>query len=304
MTGRWIWPAMAMASLSMATVPASAAGDARTFAPSGDWALGSDAESCWISRQFGTTEDGVSFRLQTFAPSRSYRVVLRGKPLPQRDSGVLEFDFRFEPDEASISRMGILGKRNGVPVVTFTSTLETSAEAGDPTAINVDAARTAAIREFVIQFSRGRPLALQLGPLTEVVAQLDACSLGLLAGWGLDPAAQQSLTQRVVPIDQARWLAPGTYPYEYLRNSRSLMVNLRMLVDAQGTPTECVVQAPRTETGSEQLACREIMKTARFEPARDVAGNPVPSYYATTIFYYTRRWNGPINRGGNMPGGQ
>jgi hypothetical protein len=64
------------------------------------------------------------------------------------------------------------------------------------------------------------------------------------------------------------------------------------MVDKSGKPTECVVQAPKTPSGAEALACREIVKTASFEPAVDSTGNPVPSYFATTVFYFSKRRNG------------
>jgi hypothetical protein len=300
------WPLAVVAAAGWPVGPAWAADGARTFAPSGEWTVSSDAESCSIVRQFGSADDGVSFRLQAFAPGGHYRAVLRGKPLPQRDSGALEFDYSFEPDPGAIPVTGVLAKSNGVPMVSFTTALNTSAVVQDqserPEEASAAQARVAAVNEFVIAFSRGRPLALQLGSMAEPIAQLNACSAELPRKWGLDPAVQQSLRRPATPIDQASWLGPGTYPWAYLRNSQSLMVHVRMLVDERGAPAECVVQAPRTQSGAEALACREIMKTARFEPALDSAGNPVRSYHATTIFYYTRRRNGPDSRGGTIMG--
>ena len=157
--------------------------------------------------------------------------------------------------------------------------------------------------EFVITFSRGRPLSLQIGSMAGPIAKLTACSLELPGKWGLNPAVQQTLGRPAVPVDQASWLGPGTFPWAYLRNSLSLMVHLRMMVDERGMPTACVVQAPRTQSGVEALVCREIMKTARFEAALDSSGNAIPSYYATTVFFATPRRNGPASRGGTLVGG-
>jgi hypothetical protein len=286
-------------------MPAAAADEARVLAPSGDWTLTSDTESCSISRQFGSAEDGVLFRVQVFSPGRGYRVLLWGKPLPQRDSGALDFTYSFEPDPGTIPTTGVLGKSNNIPVVMFRTSFDTSAmasarsEGNDPEREAVER-RAAAIEGFTIAFSRGRPLSLPLGPMADHLRRLTACAAELPAKWGLDLATQQSLSRWATPIDQEAWLAPGTYPWTYLRNSQSLMVYLRMLVDASGAPTECVVQAPRTSSGADALACREIMKSARFDPALDREGKPVASYYTTSVFFYTKRWNGPINRGGTV----
>jgi hypothetical protein len=300
------WLPAAVAGLWI--VPAAAADETKVLAPSGEWTLASDTESCTMSRQFGGA-DGVSFRLRAFSPGGRYRLVLYGPSLPQRDSGLLEFKYRFEPDPGEISATGVLSKAGGVPMVSFLTGLDTAATAAlDPAERArrgpLEAmARTAAIDAFVIGFSRGRPLTLPLGAITEPLAQLDACAQDLPRQWGLDPAVQRSLRRRAVPIAQESWLGPGSFPWSLLRSSQSLIVNMRMVVDASGTPTECVVQAPKTQSGAEALACREIMKIARFEPALDGSGNPVPSYFATSIFYATPRRNGPASRGGTLVGG-
>jgi hypothetical protein len=300
------WPLAAVAVLGLPAAQALAADEPRTLAPAGDWTLTSDAESCTVSRKFGGATDGVSLHLRAYSPGGRYRLVLHGPALPQRDSGLLEFEYSFEPDPGAIPAAGVLGKSGGVSMVSFLTGLETSAEAALPPSERAQRgpleamSRAATIETFVIAFSRGRPLALPVGALTGPLAQLDGCAQELPRKWGLDPAVQQSLQRRATPIDQASWLAPGSYPWQFLRNSQSLIVNLRMLVDEDGVPTECVVQAPKTQSGAEALTCREILKTARFDPALDRAGNPVPSYFATSVFYATQRRNGPASRGGSV----
>jgi hypothetical protein len=313
MTSRFLaWPLAAVAAVAAISLPAArapAADGPRALAPSGDWTLSSDAESCTIARQFGATADGVSFRLRAFAPGGRYRLVLYGPAMPQRDSGLLQFEYSFEPDPGTISATGVLSKVSGTTMVSFLPTFDTSAVAAlDPSERArrgpLEAmARAASINDFVITFSRGRPLALPLGSLTEPLAQLDACAQDLPRNWGLDPAVQRSLQRPAMPIGQEGWLGPGTYPWHFLRTGQSMIVNLRMVVDASGAPTECVVQAPKTQSGAEALTCREILKAARFEPALDSSGNAVSSYFATTIFYATPRRNGPTSRGGTIAGG-
>jgi hypothetical protein len=310
MTSRFsAWPLAAAAAIGLPAAQVLAADEPRTLAPSSDWALSSDTESCTITRQFGEVTNGVSFRLRAFAPGGKYRLVLYGPALPQRDSGLLEFEYSFEPDPGTISATGVLSKAGGVTMVSFLPTLDTSATAALDRAERARGgpleamARTAAINQFVITFSRGRPLALPLGSMAEPLAQLETCAQDLPRKWGLDPAVQQSLQRPATPIGQEGWLGPGSYPWLFLRNGQSMIVSLRMVVDASGAPTECVVQAPKTQSGAETLTCREILKTARFEPALDRSGNAVPSYFATTIFYATPRRNGPASRGGTIVGG-
>src|SRR5688572_30270391 len=112
--------------VALPIMPVGAADEPTVFSPSAEWATQSDGESCWIARQFGGAEDGVTFALQAFSPgATSYNAILRGKPLPHRKSGALEFEFRFNPDTNAIPATGVLSGGN-IPRLTFSATLETA----------------------------------------------------------------------------------------------------------------------------------------------------------------------------------
>jgi hypothetical protein len=281
--------------LALPALPATAADEPRVFAPSSAWAVQSDGESCVISRQFGGS-DGLTFGLQAFAPgATSYNAILRGDPLPQRGSGALELEYRFNPDTGAIPLSGVLSAGGDKPRLSFGATLDRASviqamRDGEEALRGPDEAREAEVDGLFVSFSRGRPLLVQLGPMAGPLARLRECIASLPATWGLDPAVQQSLTRRPLPIEVDKWLGPGSYPWEYLRTYLSVDVQIRLMTDAAGTATQCVVQSPRNSLAG-PVACREIMKTARFEPALDAAGNAVASYYTTRIAYRTRRRN-------------
>ena len=236
------------AVLALQALPAEAADEPRAFAPSAPWTVISDGESCRLSRQFGGTEDGITFALQAFSPAAtSYSVILQGDPLPQRDGGSLEFEFSFNPDTKATPTTGVLSGGN-VRRLTFSTTLETASalEArrnGERLPAMIDSVREAAVDEFVIAFSRGRPLSLQLGSMAEPLGRLRECTARLPEKWGLDPAVVRSLSRPAVPIDIGTWLGPGTYPWEYLRNALSVRVHLRLMTDALGGVSQCIVQS-------------------------------------------------------------
>jgi hypothetical protein len=285
---------------ALQAVPAAAAEEPRTFAPTGQWSVTSDGESCLLARQFGGAEDGVTLGLQAFSPgATSYNAIVRGAPLPHREGGALDFEFRFNPDTEALPTTGVLSGGN-TPRLTFSTSLEAPSvfEArrdGALIPVMIDSEREAAIDELVLTFSRGRPLALQLGSMAEPLMRLRECTAGLPEKWGLDAAVQRSLSRRPVPVDIGTWLGPGSYPWEYLRNARSARIYLRLMTDEQGGVNQCVVQSPRGENIAGAVACREIVKTAKFEPALDTQSNPVPGYYTTMIFFYTPRSNGPLH---------
>ena len=284
------------AAMALQATPAAAADEPRVFAPSGQWAVSSDGESCVIARQFGD----ITFGLQAFSPGpTSYNTILRGKPLPQRDPGALEFEFRFNPDTKAIPTTGVLSGGE-TPRLTFSASLDSSSvvearQNGARYPTTIDSDREAAVDEFVIAFSRGRPLLLQLGSMAAPLVQLRECTAILPEKWGLDPAVQRSLSRPPAPIKIGTWLGPGSYPWEYLRNALSVRVHLRLMTDERGAVSQCIVQSPRGENVAGAVACRELVKTARFEPALDADGNPTPGYFTTSIFYNTPRSNGPLS---------
>lgn len=273
---------------------ACAADEPRVFSPSSDWTLESDTESCAIRRQFGG-EDGISFRIQAFAPSGKYRITLWGHPLPQRDNGAIEFTYSLKPHPGAVPVTGTLGRSGGKPVIFYASYLATeaqfaAAERGE--SIGPIATRIAEVDGYEITFSRGRPLLLEIGSMIDPIGMLSKCADELPAKWGLDLAEQRAISRAAQPVDMQSWLGFGSYPHAFWRNRLSLLVYFRLMVDENGTATACNIQAPITESGAEQLTCREIMKAARFEPALDADGRPVSSYFATLAFYHMSRRNG------------
>lgn len=285
--------------LALYAPPAAAADEPRRLAPSTEWSVSRDGESCFVAREFGGERNGVTFALQAFSPEAvSYNVVLQGNALPSRDPGAIEFAFRFGPDAVALPTTGVLGGSK-LPRLTFSVSLEAAdvlaaRRNGDPLPPTIDSAREAAVDELELAFSRGRPFLLQLGAMTEPLRQLRECTAGLPERWGLDPAVQRSLSRAPVPIDTASWIGPGSYPWEYLRNAMSVRVFVRLMTDEQGAVSQCVVQSPRGENIAGAIVCRELVRNARFEPALDLEGHPVPGYHTTMIFFNTPRHNGPL----------
>ena len=285
-------------TLALYALPATAADPPLTLAPTDEWSVSRDGESCLVAREFGSERNGVTFALQAFSPeATSYNAIVLGNALPNRDPGALEFEVRFGPDTVALPLLGVLGGSR-VPRLAFSTTLEpadvlVARRNGEALPPALDAAREAAVNELELTFSRGRPLLLQLGSMVEPLRQLRECTATLPERWGLDPAVQRTLSRAPVPIDIASWLGPGSYPLAYLRNAMSVRVFVRLMIDETGAVSECVAQSPRGENVAGTVVCRELVKNARFEPALDAEGNPVPGYHTTLIFFNTPRSNGP-----------
>jgi len=299
------WHRAALAGAALLTSPCQARQtppDARVFVPTSEWRYARDSESCRATRDFVHGDQPMKLQIQAFSPDAEYKLAMVGKALPDRSGGLLEFQMAFNPDDLRPAS-GILASTNGVPLLTFRGNLRTSAdvearraafEAGrdPPQSDGPGEARETAVDELALVFSRGKPLALQLGSMKEPAARLRQCGWELVGTWGFDEATQRDLARRPVPMEMDKWFSPGMFPANYWRASLSAMVHLRLDVEADGKPAACVIQAPKAEGSAEAIACGEIMKNARFQPALDSGGNAVPSYFTSSVFFIMPRRNG------------
>lgn len=102
----------------------------------------------------------------------------------------------------------------------------------------------------------------------------------LLAPAALDLAKGPS---RPHPIDQGSWITEDDYPAPALRAAEEGRVGYKLTVDANGRVTGCVVV---TSSGSAVLdthTCDLMRLRARFTPAADDRGEPIPSEYGSAV---------------------
>ena len=57
------------------------------------------------------------------------------------------------------------------------------------------------------------------------------------------------------------------------------------MVDASGAISSCLIAKMTSAEYIETNACEEFERSAEFEPALDAAGQPIDSYYVSTILY-------------------
>ena len=74
------------------------------------------------------------------------------------------------------------------------------------------------------------------------------------------------------------------YPDDALRSGEQGIFRMRVIVEEDGTVSDCHLEKSTQTDRLESPACRAMMR-AEFEPARDAEGNAMRSFYATTITY-------------------
>jgi TonB-like protein len=290
--------ACAAGALLLAATAAIAKDAAPLLEPSEPWVMNYADDSCHLARTFGTGADAVTVEFRQFAPSENFELLVAGRrPVSAlRNSFVTEFGPGGKPEDHGNALQGKL--LDGRVVMETTARMwpehkdkgksGKSAKAWDANEgvdpLEVDRDAEAKVTQLRIGGPTSHGLTFHLGPMDKPMDAMRACLDELLTHWGIDAVAHHSLTRRAAPTsDPGRWLTTSDYPTNMLRENRSGVVHFRLMVDAQGKPSSCIVQTGGSDF--DKLTCVLLMKRAHFVPALDARGNPIPSYYSNSVVW-------------------
>ena len=119
--------------------------------------------------------------------------------------------------------------------------------------------------------------------MREPLEAVESCVDDLYAHWGIDSVQQRELSRPPVPKQATIRNLQRRYPSDMLLDGVSAYVPVRMLIDAEGTPTQCVVQVATVDEEFKQSVCAGMARG--FEPALDSNGEPVPALFTTAVIY-------------------
>jgi len=252
------------------------------------WNLHYADDSCRLLRPFGTGDDQVILVLDQFVPGDWFRMSLIGEKLPDKNSGA-KGTVRFGPDEAASEvrvTLGTSGEKRALFVnesvrIAPLTKAEEKKDAPEPAPIGE--AREAAAKWLELK-KLYRDVVLETGSMAKPLAGLRACSWETVGSWGLDVEQQKKLTRKPETKRSAStWFDASEYPPSMIAGGHQGVVNFRMIVDAKGKATACHIQKSTRPQEFDDLVCKSAMKRARFEPALDAEGKPVPSYWHGTV---------------------
>ena len=267
------------------------------FAPSTPWNVHYADESCVLRRNFGTPDRKVFLELRQFAPGESFDVTVASKVFAVREGPA---KVRFVPEEKprTISRPILLVFPGDLSAVRWSDSLfhddqpegKAGEVAGQARQWRSDAAykaREGAVRGMEIGRVLAKPIVLQTGEMHQPMIGMRTCLDKLVTYWGIDAAAQRTLSRPARPVGLANWarVIQANYPHAMLQAGKSGRVRVRLIVGIDGKPTSCHIQSVVQDISFGQTACSGMMKVARFEPALDAAGKPIASYFQTVLVY-------------------
>ncbi len=90
--------------------------------------------------------------------------------------------------------------------------------------------------------------------------------------------------RRTRPISSpGAWISTADYPDQAIRQRHEGTTQFRVEVSREGRVTGCAIRKSSGYADLDQITCRAISERARFAPATDEAGNPVPSTYSNSV---------------------
>lgn len=307
----------ACAALGMVTGTAQAAdGDPVVFKPAGDWTADYGDDYCRLVRTFSDGTNQITLGLERMQPMSLVKIMLLGNGIklyrradtigynysPSGDSRTSQL---LRSDTTDGQQMLIIDGANigpmpslpgfGVPRRQFARVPggpppSAPSEAGPApapgTPLYLPASETeyaAGIKGLMLTEGTLDPVSFETGSFKGVIGALQACTYDLLTYWGVDGEKHKTLSRTVVP-QSGNVLPQGTIGFQDFAKLAGGLNMVRVMIDANGTPTECKIHFASLDESTNAKICSHLMK-AKFLPALDSAGQPMASYWINSPFF-------------------
>ncbi len=294
--------ALIVASCTLLSQPVAAQKQPLTLKPSSKWVASYEDDSCRLLRQFGTEDDTVTVIFNSFGPGDHFRLVLAGKPVRIRNSS-RPATLQFGPSELAQEAEFLIGNLGKKPAMLFSGSMRIAAvtdaeklarENSGPEynykLAEISTERKAAVTYLSIGRPLRKPVVLKLGSMEKPFAALATCVDELLTHWGINVEKHKTLSQPVHIIgNPGRWIKSNEYPLDMIREGQPALVQFRLSVDKTGKTTACHIQQTTRPKEFDDAVCRSLMKRSAFKPALDAEGQPIASYWRSTVRFQIPR---------------
>ncbi|MEP0189451.1 MAG: energy transducer TonB [Erythrobacter sp.] len=272
----------------LTALPFSAQAQSLQLEPTSEWNLREYEDKCRVSRVFGVGENAVTLWLDQGGSRQNYNLTLIGEPLGNPYGPAI----RIKPgDEEEIVRSYIKAKSSkGRPVLRMYGLtlvqpkLEREDDADRPD-VSISEARAAAIQTLRLREAIRLPLQLQLGAMGPQFAFLQECGARLERTLTSRSRALTGEAQPPSPLNGDKWLSAQDWPAYLRRAKMEGTVTFRLTVGKNGKPSACSILRSNKPQLFDDAVCLALLKRAKFEPARDGEGEPVASYYLTSVTF-------------------
>lgn len=280
---------VAVASLLAAPLPAAAQEGAKPFKPTGQWALDYGEDYCRLARTFSDGQNQLALAVERIEPGPSARMILVTDAIrPFRSAK--EIGWHFTPTDAGrkarYTHATTTDGKQYYNLGPFTLAPFVPPSPGTPPSPppRFDRAAEQALAKgmngFILDGGLNAPVQVDTGDLSAPIAALQACADDLAKSWGLDPAKLQGETAAAIPDKGGSgWLPQGTVGFGDFGKLGAGANQVRLMVDATGKATSCAIHWPTLDATTNDKICKAALANAKFTPAKDAAGQPMPGYW-------------------------
>lgn len=254
--------------------------------PTSQWHLNYADDACRLVRIFGEGENKSVFLIERYEPGDSFFMIVAGEPL--KASRYADTFFRFGPNGHEDDAPTTSGEFGEYSPALMTGGMFLVTPPGftdrDERENNDNLEEEAAVSWLEVRRGRRQPVRFELGSMKQPMALMRQCTDELLTHWGIDLEAHRSLTKRAEPkTNPGNWVRSSDYPSDLMLKGGQGIVQFRLSVGADGRPTQCHIQSSTRPEGFDKVVCNALMRRARFEPALDAQGQPIASYWRSTV---------------------
>lgn len=264
---------------------------AQPYRAASDWQLSHNSYACTTQRHFERDGERISLTMRRVHPGAGIQFGMFGTKVewgkePVTAGFVPSEAYGYYQELASAS----LGQAQGYAFA-GPAYLETALAISEGEAPEKVQAKYGQLAEntthFFVSGLTEEPVALETGAMTSTFEQLDECVMQRLAEMGITKEVQLSTSSFPKPVDGDAWSKEiaKIYPREALQNGFDGLVEMRVIVGADGSPEHCHVANEMIALALREAACGAMLEHSRFEPARNAAGEAIPGLYFQNVHY-------------------
>ena len=289
---------VAIAGLAAAPLPATAQNAATVFKPAGQWALDYGDDYCRLSRTFSDGRDDLAMAVERIEPGPMARLILISNAIKPFRSAE-EIGWHFTPsDPERKARYTHSTTADGKQYYNLGPFMLAPLKPPAPPAPfdrGQEQAMAKTMTGLVLDNGLNTPVQVDIGDLSAPTKALQDCADDLAKSWGLDPAKLKTETAAAIPDKGGvGWLPQGTVGFGDFGKLGGGANQVRLMVDATGKATSCNIHWATLEPATNQKICAAALANAKFTPAKDASGQPMPGYWIGS----------PMFMGPQFPGGR
>ena len=255
----------------LASVAALGALQTAPLEPSGKWVVDYGEDMCTVARPFGPEGITFGFRPDGFAGQGGMLVIIQPAKGGARYH---EFKQKIElPSGAEaipVSPKSYYFRDRKSRVVTMIVNAE-------------ELERLKAAPSFAVPVNARDHIAFAPAEFPAALKALDKCSDDLMAGYGVPVEELAQATIRTTARNPDRWFSWINYPAAALARGQQSRTVALIAVSAEGKPTDCRIVSNAGDDAFSKTTCDIVTRRGDFEPARNGAGEAIPSWTTLTI---------------------